>query len=228
MKIVLFLLLLTTFFSSQAFGDFYFSPGGIFTTSFKSKAKTSDEKELVRANSGVGLELDFETNLFWGFSFALMGSYSSSGAQVEYSYIDPQNSSVSNTTSDLESTMDMLTGYLGMRWRLINSKQFKFLVGGGVLGGSANINHDEFDFKNRNNQSLEGYKMSSSNSYMGSYYEAGLAYYWNDKNGLRLQGRQINFKTKDFETLGKTSIKANYLQVGIFYIHIIDMKALWR
>lgn len=211
-------ILLLFFCTTNAQADFILSPGIVINGPFSSDEKRGNEK-IVEADSGVGLLGNIEWML-GPFTVGLgAGYFGGRTAKVQY-----QNDEAS--AAHLETSISQFQGEAFLRFRFINTKRFKWYVGGGAFAGSMTLSFDQKNFEEITGND-DGFNWKESKNYTGNFIESGIEYIMTNKSALRILARQNNLKTDEFENLGSQSLTISHSSFGIQYLHYVDWSLLF-
>jgi hypothetical protein len=222
-----FLLIFIFAFSIEAKADFILSPGVGVTSSYESDATDTSGRRILKMNPGFGFDGSFEIPVFKYFSLTASLNYTSNSGKTQYNFTDPDNTSISASVSDLDTSSFNLSGSIGARLRFINTKKLKIFLGGGFSSGILGLTYNKSEFEDRTG-SLVGFEDMESQSLAGSYQEAGGEYILTNKSALRVFARLVQFETNEFKTLGNQKVSADYTQFLVQYMHYVDWTFFWR
>lgn len=200
--------------------------GGIITLADSEQPdKSFNSKTLFGSAVGMNVDIGFETGTFLNFS--LIGNIGGAlgSATVQYNYTDIF--ATQYTVEDYDAVMTSLYGSVGMRFYLLNSSIIKLYAGAGMMYGSISLQYNQEEYLSRKGN-ISGYEEVESAGYSNTYYEAGLMFFWSQKNGLSFDYKLTDIETKGFETLGGASIKSAQSQYLIKYIHVVDLDFFWK
>lgn len=213
--------------SIEAKANFILSPGVGVTSSYESDATSSSGKRILEMNPGFGFDGSFEILVLKYFSLTASLNYTGNSGETQYNFTDPDNTAISASVSDLDTTSFNLSGSIGARLRFINTKKLRIFLGGGLSSGILGLTYNQSEFEDRTGSQV-GFEDTESQSLSGTYQEAGGEYILTNKSALRVFARLVQFETNEFKTLGNQKVTADYTQFLVQYMHYVDWKFFWR
>jgi hypothetical protein len=155
-----------------------------------------------------------------GFGFAhlylnLSLGYLTTTGNVNYNYTTL--SGTKYTASNAAFQANIFQGALGLKWKIIDDYFLRPYVEGGGTAGYFTLNYTNLPNVLPSNSGTD-YKSQDSLLEFGDYVEGGTEISFSPRFGIRAAARFVDSYSKQFDTLGKSSV---HYKASIYYLALL-------
>ena len=176
------------------------------------------EDSALESSALLGLrgELEYGHSAFPKLTLFSNISYLQGPGRTQYDYTYPSDNSVTRV-DDVKSKMSLTRLSTGLRYKVIDQKNYFFFAGGGIQYGILNVNLDRGNFKGKA-LITDDFEQNEHQNLLGVFGEVGGEMTFNADFALRLAAQFSRASTKSFEILDDQEVEFNLFSVALSYV----------